>query len=284
MADQKVMPLAEKDDDEAPYFAMVLVPGARAPAVTGRIVVVGLGPGAARLVTPEVTAALAQATDLVGYGPYLARVPEQPGQTRHASDNREEIDRARHALQLADRRRGAWSSCRRAIPACSRWRRRCSRRSSTGEAAWRGSRRRGAARHHRHAGGGGAGGRAARPRFLRHQSVRQPQAVGADRSGGCCWRPRPISSSRSTTRCRGPGPGSSTGRSACCSGCAHPATPVVFARAVSEPGEQIEIVPLSGASAERADMRTVVLVGSSQTRVVTRRGGPSYVYTPRRAG
>ncbi len=41
------------------------------------------------------------ASDLVGYGPYLARVPERPGQTRHASDNREELARARLALGLA---------------------------------------------------------------------------------------------------------------------------------------------------------------------------------------
>ena len=45
--------------------------------------------------------ALAQATDLVGYVPYVARVPERPGLVRHASDNRVERDRARHAFALA---------------------------------------------------------------------------------------------------------------------------------------------------------------------------------------
>jgi precorrin-3B C17-methyltransferase len=44
---------------------------------------------------------LARATDLVGYGPYLERVPQAPGQQRHTSDNRVEIERARHALTLA---------------------------------------------------------------------------------------------------------------------------------------------------------------------------------------
>ncbi|MDX2289139.1 MAG: precorrin-3B C(17)-methyltransferase [Hyphomicrobiaceae bacterium] len=67
----------------------------------GTLVIAGLGPGDDRLVTPEVTAALAEATDIVGYGPYVARVPERTGQARHASDNREEIARAREALTLA---------------------------------------------------------------------------------------------------------------------------------------------------------------------------------------
>ena len=69
----------------------------------GSVTVVGLGPGGEATCTPEVTAALRQATDLVGYGPYLdmaaALVP--PAGVRHASDNREEGDRARHALDLA---------------------------------------------------------------------------------------------------------------------------------------------------------------------------------------
>ena len=51
--------------------------------------------------TPATSAVLARATDLVGYGPYLDRVPARPGQHRHASDNRVELDRARHALALA---------------------------------------------------------------------------------------------------------------------------------------------------------------------------------------
>ncbi len=69
--------------------------------MTGSLVIVGTGPGKAELMTPATSAALARATDLVGYGPYLDRVPARPGQQRHASDNRVELDRARHALALA---------------------------------------------------------------------------------------------------------------------------------------------------------------------------------------
>ena len=70
--------------------------------MTGSLVVVGTGPGRAELMTPATAAALEWATDLVGYGPYLDRVPVIRGdQCRHASDNRVELDRARHALSLA---------------------------------------------------------------------------------------------------------------------------------------------------------------------------------------
>ena len=60
--------------------------------MTGRVVVAGLGPGAEALVTPEVRAALDEATDVIGYIPYVARVADRPGLVKHASDNRVELD------------------------------------------------------------------------------------------------------------------------------------------------------------------------------------------------
>lgn len=69
--------------------------------MTGWLRVVGLGPGPADWVTPEASGVLAEATDLVGYIPYVERIPERPDLRRHASDNRVELDRARHALALA---------------------------------------------------------------------------------------------------------------------------------------------------------------------------------------
>ena len=70
--------------------------------MSGSLVVVGTGPGRPELMTPATLAALAQATDLVGYGPYLDRLPAtRADQCRHASDNRVELDRARLALSLA---------------------------------------------------------------------------------------------------------------------------------------------------------------------------------------
>ena len=69
--------------------------------MNGSLVVVGTGPGKAELMTPATQAALTRATDLVGYGPYLDRIPARDDQCRHASDNRVELDRARLALSLA---------------------------------------------------------------------------------------------------------------------------------------------------------------------------------------
>ncbi len=67
----------------------------------GWVIVAGLGPGNPDMVTPEVTAAIEQATDVVGYIPYVARIAPRDGLTLHASDNRVELDRATHALQMA---------------------------------------------------------------------------------------------------------------------------------------------------------------------------------------
>jgi precorrin-3B C17-methyltransferase len=67
----------------------------------GTLTVVGLGPGDPRWLTPAAADAIAAADDLVGYAPYLARLPERRGQRRHGSDNRVEVERAAHALALA---------------------------------------------------------------------------------------------------------------------------------------------------------------------------------------
>jgi precorrin-3B C17-methyltransferase len=69
--------------------------------MTGSLSVVGLGPGDERLITPDVREALDQATHVLGYFPYVARVAPRPGLTLLPSDNREELDRATHALHLA---------------------------------------------------------------------------------------------------------------------------------------------------------------------------------------
>ncbi|QUH04436.1 precorrin-2 C(20)-methyltransferase [Saccharopolyspora erythraea] len=115
---QRVEPLAEVDPESVPYFSLALLPSpvnaggpfhAAAQATDaqehGEVVVVGLGPAGREWTTPEALAALAEADDLVGYGPYLARLPDNPRQRKHASDNRVESERAEFALELA--RRGA---------------------------------------------------------------------------------------------------------------------------------------------------------------------------------
>jgi cobalt-precorrin 5A hydrolase/precorrin-3B C17-methyltransferase len=70
------------------------------------LTVVGLGPGAEGWLAPAARAALADAQDIVGYRTYVALAgPFRGDQTLHVSDNREELQRARHALALAARGR-----------------------------------------------------------------------------------------------------------------------------------------------------------------------------------
>lgn len=107
---QRVTPAADVNPVDVPYFSMIVVPGRRnnprtlqPSEPTGEVVVVGLGPGADEWTTPQVMRELAQATDLVGYKTYLARVTPRPGQRLHPSDNRVEAVRAEFALDLAAR-------------------------------------------------------------------------------------------------------------------------------------------------------------------------------------
>ncbi|MFJ2388345.1 precorrin-3B C(17)-methyltransferase [Pseudomonas koreensis] len=68
----------------------------------GRLAVIGLGPGAAELMVPAVKAELARATDVLGYETYVRMAgPFRADQVQHCTDNREEMQRARHAFRLA---------------------------------------------------------------------------------------------------------------------------------------------------------------------------------------
>ncbi|BCG22650.1 precorrin-3 methylase CobJ [Pseudomonas tohonis] len=68
----------------------------------GRLTVVGLGPGAAEFMVPATRRALDEAEDLLGYETYIRMAgPFRPEQVLHCTDNREELQRARHAFELA---------------------------------------------------------------------------------------------------------------------------------------------------------------------------------------
>ncbi|ADJ48779.1 precorrin-2 C20-methyltransferase [Amycolatopsis mediterranei S699] len=110
---QRIEPLASVDPSTVPYFSLALLPSpayasrqsspapAASPSSVGEVVVVGLGPAGPEWLTPEAASELDAAEHIVGYGPYVARVPQKAGQQRHASGNRVEADRAREALSLA---------------------------------------------------------------------------------------------------------------------------------------------------------------------------------------
>lgn len=119
--EQRWMPVAEVDETSVPYLSLIVVNGdslngrrsriageqvvpTTAPAVTAtELLVIGLGPGPDHWLTPEAAEALADVDHVVGYGPYVARVPQREGLQRHSSGNTVEVDRARFALDLARR-------------------------------------------------------------------------------------------------------------------------------------------------------------------------------------
>ncbi|WP_326704627.1 precorrin-2 C(20)-methyltransferase [Streptomyces cyaneofuscatus] len=109
MAGERTGDLADIDPASVPYFSVAVLPS-RVDAVrpsgqagSGEVVVVGTGPAGPLWLTPETRGALAAADALVGYTTYLDRVPVRPGQARHGSDNRVESERAEFALDLARR-------------------------------------------------------------------------------------------------------------------------------------------------------------------------------------
>ncbi|MQY04734.1 precorrin-3B C(17)-methyltransferase [Actinomadura macrotermitis] len=110
---QRLSPLAEVDAETVPYFSVAILPSRvhertrrelpETPKQEGQgeVVVVGLGPAGREWLTPQAQEALAAADDLIGYGPYLDRVPPNARQVRHPSGNTVESERAEHALGLA---------------------------------------------------------------------------------------------------------------------------------------------------------------------------------------
>lgn len=246
--------------------------------MTGRLIIAGLGPGNAALVTPEVTAALDAATDVVGYIPYVARIAERPGLTLHPSDNRVELDRASHALDMAAEGRnvvvvssgdpGVFAMAAAVFEAVEhgpdRWRGVCIDVLPGITAMLAAAARAGAPLGHDFC-------------AINLSDNLKPWAVIERRLRLAAEADFAMAfyNPRSKSRPEGFARALEILREVC-----KDARPVIFARAVSTPEESLRIVPLSETTPDMADMRTVVLVGSSQTRVVQMADG-GRVYTPR---
>ena len=247
--------------------------------MSGSVAVIGLGPGAESLVTPEASAALERATDIVGYIPYVARVADRPGLVKHATDNRVEADRAAHALQMATEGRhvavvssgdpGVFAMAAAVFEALE-----------AGPKAWlsldihvlpgitamlAAAAKAGAPLGHDFCAINLSDN--LKPWDLIERRLRL--AAEAD-FAMAFYNPRSKSRPEGFSRTL------EILRDSC-----GDARPVIFARAVSTPEEEIRTVPLPQATPEMADMRTVVIVGSSRTRIVERPGQAPIVYTPR---
>jgi precorrin-3B C17-methyltransferase len=250
--------------------------------MSGWLAIAGLGPGAAEMVTPEVTHALAQATDLIGYAPYVARVPVRDGLVRHGSDNREELDRASLALQLAaDGKRvvvvssgdpGVFAMAAAVFEAVDggdpAWRNLDIRVLPGISAMFAAAARIGAPLGHDFCAINLSDN--LKPWELIERRLRLAAQAGfVIALYNPLSKARPWQLGRAFELLREELPGT---------------VPVVFASAVSDPKEAIETLTLGDAAAERADMRTLVLIGSPRTRLIARGNGSPFVYTPRSVG
>ena len=249
--------------------------------MSGRLAVVGLGPGDVRWLTPEADAALAAADALFGYGPYLERAPVRDGQSRHPSDNREEALRARDALETAAAGTnvalvsgGDPGVFAMAAAVCEQI--------ESGPAAWRGldveivpgitamlavAARVGAPLGHDFCA-------LSLSDNLKPWPVIERRLDAAAQAGFVIALYNPISRARpwqltaALERLRRHLPAT---------------TPTVFGRAVGRADETIAVTTLQAADPAGADMATLVIVGSAETRLVPRPGHAPLVYTPRSA-
>jgi precorrin-3B C17-methyltransferase len=249
--------------------------------MTGKLVVVGLGPGDPRTLTPEAADALAAAQALYGYGPYLDRVPERAGQSRHASDNREEGARAAAALRhaalganVAVVSGGDPGVFAMAAAICEQI--------EAGPEAWRAldvefvpgitamlavAARIGAPLGHDFCA-------LSLSDNLKPWDLVERRLDAAAGAGFVIALYNPISRARpwqfgnALDRLRKHLPAT---------------TAVVFGRAVGRPDEHVTVTTLAEAAAAAADMATLVIVGSRETRVIARLGRSPLVYTPRAA-
>ncbi|WP_065754148.1 precorrin-3B C(17)-methyltransferase [Bradyrhizobium paxllaeri] len=243
--------------------------------MTGILTIAGLGPGDQALVTPEVSAALAAATDVVGYAPYVARVAPREGLTLHPSDNRMELQRASDALQLASEGRrvvmvssgdpGVFAMAAavfEALEVSPQWHGLAIRVMPGVTAMLTAAARAGAPLGHDFCAINLSDN--LKPWSMIEKRLRL--ASEAD-FAIAMYNPRSVSRPEGFERAL------SVLKEA---GCGERL--VIFAHAVSTVAERIETVMLREARPEMADMRTLVIVGNSATRRVGR-----WVYAPRHA-
>jgi precorrin-3B C17-methyltransferase len=250
--------------------------------VTGRLAIVGLGPGPACWIAPEASAVLEDASDIVGYEPYVDRLPFRKEQVRHVSDNRLEAERARQALQMAAEGRrvavvssgdpGIFAMAAAVIEAID-----------AGEPSWRlldvkvvpgisalqaAAARLGAPLGHDFCA-------ISLSDNLKPWSVIERRLRAAAEADFVIALFNPASKGR---------PQGIHDAFALLRSCKSATTPVAFARAIGRADERIILTDLGGADPTVADMSTLVMVGSSETRFVARPGQAPWLLTPRSYG
>jgi len=248
----------------------------------GRLAIIGTGPGGGDWMSPQVKEILRNATDLVGYSTYLGLVGSLGnGKRWHESDNREELARGQMALDLAAEGRfvavvssgdpGIYAMAAAVFEVLER----------EAKPEWQGIEIQVAP--------GISAMQAAAAKIgaplghdfcaislsdiLKPWSIIEQRITAAAQADFVIAFYNPVSKQRIwqlaetrniLLRYR------------------HPDTTVVLARNLGRDGESVEVYTLEDLAPELADMRTVILVGSSKTRMIQRCDGSVWVYTPRR--
>lgn len=249
-------------------------------AVRGKLAIVGTGPGAAEWMSPEVKALLQAATDLVGYKTYLDLVGAFAQGKRHESDNRVELDRARQALDLAADGRsvvivssgdpGIYAMAAAVFEVIDR----------EAKPAWQ--------QLDIHVAPGISAMQAAAAAIgaplghdfcaislsdiLKPWSVIEQRLTAAAQADFVIALYNPVSKQRTWQL---------EEAKALLLKWRSPTTPVVLARNLGRSGQSVQVIALGQLTSTHADMRTVLLIGSSRTRTIARNDGGVWVYTPR---
>jgi precorrin-3B C17-methyltransferase len=250
--------------------------------MTGKLFVLGLGPGPDKWLVPEARDALAEADALIGYKPYTDRVPDRAGLERFPSDNRVELDRARHALKLAGEGRkvavvsggdaGVFGMAAAVLEAVE-----------AGDDCWRGldvqivpgvsavlaaAARLGAPLGHDFC-------------VLSLSDNLKPWEIVARRLRAAADGDFVIALYNPASKAR---PRQIFDAFALLREMKSADTLVAFARAIGRADERVVLSNLACADPGLVDMATLVLIGSSETRLVMRPGGEPWLLTPRTYG
>ena len=247
----------------------------------GRLAVIGLGPGAAELMVPAVKAELARCTDVLGYETYVRMAgPFRDDQVQHCTDNRDEMQRARHAFELAAQGRsvvvvssgdpGVFAMAAAVIEALH----------ESDDPAWHQvdleilpgvsaslatAAQAGAPLGHDFC-------VMSLSDNLKPWSIIEKRLDLASQADLALAFYNPISRSRPWQ----------LGRALEIVALHRtPQTPVVLGRDIGRPGQTLRVTTLGQLTPEQVDMRTMVLIGSSTTCTFPRAGGGEWVYTPR---
>jgi len=247
----------------------------------GRLAVIGLGPGAAELMVPAVRAELDRANDVLGYETYVRMAgPLRADQVQHCTDNREEMQRARHAFELAAEGRsvvvvssgdpGVFAMAAAVLEALHessdpRWHSVDLQILPGVSASLATAAQAGAPLGHDFC-------VMSLSDNLKPWSIIEKRLDLAAEADLALAFYNPISRSRPWQ----------LGRALeIVAQHRTPETPVVLGRDIGRPGQTLRVTTLGQLTPEQVDMRTMVLIGSSMTCVFPRAEGGEWVYTPR---